>query len=293
MRIVVTGSKGQLAQSLIEQAAQYSWATVITVGRPELDLAIPRSIAPVLARARPDVIVNAAAYTAVDKAESEPDLAMLINRDGAAAVARTAETLGVPIIHISSDYVFNGDKPSPYVETDETGPLGAYGRAKLAGEAAVCSEHSSPIILRTAWVYSTYGANFVKTMLRLAKERDRLRVVDDQIGNPTSAADIADGILRVILQLGKTPRIFGTYHMSGSGETTWCRFARHIFALSKSLGGPVAQVEAIATADYPTPARRPRNSRLDNTLYGKVFEWRLPDWPESLGRCVARLIEEQ
>src|SRR5437868_718300 len=217
MRIAVTGSRGQVVQSLKERSAQHPSVTLIVVGRPDLNLAIPGTVASALECARPDAIVNAAAYTAVDKAESEPDLAMAVNRDGAAAVARTAARLGIPLIHISTDYVFSGDKASPYVESDPVGPLGVYGRTKLAGEEAVRSEHPSPIILRTAWVYSPYGANFVKTMLRLAGERERLRVVDDQIGNPTSALDIADGIFRVVDHASKTESQ-GTYHMSGSGE---------------------------------------------------------------------------
>src|SRR5205085_5984103 len=165
-------------------------------------------------------------------------------------------------IHLSTDYVFSGDKASPYIESDEVGPLGVYGRTKLAGEEAARSEHPSPIILRTAWVYSPYGANFLKTMLRLARERERLKVVDDQIGNPTSALDIADGIFRVVAHAAAKPGIYGTYHMSGSGEVTWYGFARHIFAVSKSLGGPSIPVDAISTAEYPTAAKRPRNSRL-------------------------------
>jgi dTDP-4-dehydrorhamnose reductase len=291
MRIAITGSRGQVAFSLSERSAFNSALTVIPVGRPDLDLANPDSVAPALERARPDVIVSAAAYTAVDKAESEPELAMTINRDGAAAVARAAERLHVPLIHISTDYVFSGEKPAPYVETDAVGPLGVYGRTKLAGEVAVRLEHSSPIILRTAWVYSIHGANFVKTMLRLAGERDRLRVVDDQIGNPTSALDIADGILQVVAQIGRNPGLAGTYHMSGSGEATWCGFARHIFDVSERLGGPSASVEPIPTTSYPTPARRPKNSRLNNGLFAKAFATRLPPWQESVERCVTSLVK--
>jgi dTDP-4-dehydrorhamnose reductase len=290
MRIAVTGSAGQVVRSLTARAGQHPSYSVIAVGRPDLDLAFPETVGPGLERVRPDVIVNAAAYTAVDKAESEPDLAMTINRDGAAAAARTGARLGIPFIQISTDYVFSGDKPAPYLETDEVGPLGVYGRTKLAGEEAVRSEHPSPVILRTAWVYSPYGSNFVKTMLRLAGERDRLRVVDDQIGNPTSALDIADGILHAASLVMERPALNGTFHMTGSGEVTWCGFARHILDVSKGLGGPSVPVEAIATADYPTPAKRPRNSRLDNTRFERTFGARLPEWKKSAERCVALLM---
>jgi dTDP-4-dehydrorhamnose reductase len=290
MRIVVTGSAGQVARSLKERSAQHPPCSVIAVGRPDLDLAFPDTVAPALERARPDVLVNAAAYTAVDKAESEPELAMRVNRDGAAAVARTAARLSIPFIQISTDYVFSGDKTAPYVESDEVGPIGVYGRTKLAGEEAVRAEHPSPVILRTAWVYSPYGSNFVKTMLRLAGERDRLRVVDDQIGNPTSALDIADGVFRVAAHLAASPGFAGTFHMSGAGEVTWCGFARHILAASRSLGGPAIPVEGIPTSEYPTPAKRPRNSRLENRLFERTFGAKLPDWRESVEHCVRQLI---
>jgi dTDP-4-dehydrorhamnose reductase len=291
MRIVVTGLKGQVVQSLKERAGPDRAVTVVAIGRPELDLAIPATIATALERARPDVVVNAAAYTAVDKAESEAELAMAINRDGAAATARAAASLNVPFIQISTDYVFSGEKPLPYVETDETRPLGVYGRSKLAGEVAVAKEHPTAIILRTSWVYSTYGTNFVKTMLRLAGERERVRVVDDQIGNPTSALDVADGIVRVARHIHRDPQLRGIYHMSGTGEATWCGLARHIFAVSRRCGGPSVPVEPISTADYPTAARRPRNSRLDSTRFRRAFREALPPWEDSVERCVRSLIE--
>jgi dTDP-4-dehydrorhamnose reductase len=291
MRIVVTGLKGQVVQSLKERAGPDGAVTVIAIGRPDLDLAIPDTIATALERARPDIVVNAAAYTAVDRAESEAELALTINRDGAAATAHAAASLDVPFIQISTDYVFSGEKPMPYVETDEARPLGIYGRSKLAGEVAVTREHPAAIILRTGWVYSTYGTNFVKTMLRLAGERERLRVVDDQIGNPTSALDIADGIIRVAHRMCRGPRLRGIYHMSGTGEATWCGLARHVFAVSRRLGGPSVPVEPISTADYPTPARRPRNSRLDSTRLSLALSEALPDWQDSVERCVSSLIE--
>jgi dTDP-4-dehydrorhamnose reductase len=290
MRIAITGIKGQVVECLKERASGDDAVEMITLGRPTLDLAIPDTVLAALTAVKPDVIVNAAAYTAVDKAETDQAQAFAINRDGAGAAAAAAAKLGIPFIQISTDYVFSGDKPAPYVETDPTGPLGVYGHSKLAGENAVRASHGSPIILRTAWVYSPYGANFVKTMLRLARDRDRLRVVDDQIGNPTSALDIADGILRITRHLREGVKCAGTYHMSGAGEVNWYGLARHIFSVSKSLGGPSAEIEAIPTSEFPTPARRPKNSRLDNSLFAQTFGESLPQWPKSVEACVTRLV---
>jgi dTDP-4-dehydrorhamnose reductase len=209
-----------------------------------------------------------------------------VNRDGAAAAAAAAARLGVPFIHLSTDYVYPGDKTAPYVEDDATGPLGVYGQSKLAGEVAVRDAHPSPLILRTSWVYSPFGANFVKTMLRVSKDRPVLSVVDDQIGNPTSAMDIADAILRLApgLETG------GTYHLCGSGDVTWCGFAREIFALSAARGGPHPEVKAITTAEYPTPARRPANSRMSMAGFEARFGFRLRPWQDALAETVARLV---
>jgi dTDP-4-dehydrorhamnose reductase len=288
MKAAVTGSAGQIVQSLLERST--SDIEIVPVGRPALDLSVPATIGPALERARPDIIVNVAAYTAVDKAEAEPDLAMAINRDGAAEVARTAQRLHVPIIQISTDYVFSGESVEPYRETDAPGPGGVYGRSKLAGEEAIRAEHAAPIILRTSWVYSPFGTNFVKTMLRLAGERDVIRVVDDQTGNPTAAFDAAEGILRVVSCAVDRPGLAGTFHMSGTGAVTWCGLARHVFAVSAAWGGPVAAVEAIPTSAYPTSARRPRNSRLDTGLFERTFGMRLPKWEASVETCVKRLL---
>jgi dTDP-4-dehydrorhamnose reductase len=195
----------------------------------------------------------------------------------------------VPFIHLSTDYVYPGDKSLPYVESDATGPLGVYGQSKLAGEIAVRAAHPSPLILRTSWVYSPFGGNFVKTMLRLAKDRPVLSVVDDQLGNPTSALDLADAILRILPALGAG----GTYHLCGSGETTWCGFARGIFDASRELGGPSPEVRAITTADYPTAARRPQNSRMSMAAFEARFGFRLRHWREATAETVARLLGEE
>lgn len=298
MRIVVTGGPGQLVLSLIERGAVRAAEAfqVIAVGPPELDLSIPgdEAIFSVLEAARPDVIVNAAAHTAVDKAETESDLVFAINATGAGAVARAAARLGVPLVHVSTDYVFSGNKVGPYIESDVPAPTGVYGASKLAGEQAVLASGADAAILRTAWVYSPFGANFVKTMLRLAETRDELGVVADQHGNPTNALDLADAVLTVAanLKADTAPELRGLFHATGSGDASWAEFATAIFAASAAQGGHSAQVKPITTADYPTPARRPANSRLDCSRLAQRHGVRLPDWRGSTGDVVARLVHE-
>jgi dTDP-4-dehydrorhamnose reductase len=292
VRIVVTGRDGQVARSLAERAA-WSGHEIVLIGRPEFDLAGERrAIADAVAAARPDAIVSAAAYTAVDKAEIDADQAFRVNSAGAGAVAAAAAELAVPLVHLSTDYVFDGSNDAPYVEEDPTGPTGVYGASKLAGEQAVLAAHSNSAILRTAWVYSPFAANFVKTMLRLAGDRDEVSVVADQRGNPTSALDIADGILAVVSNLASRddPALRGMFHMSGEGEASWAEFAQEIFAASAQAGGPNARVRHIATTDYPTPARRPANSRLDCSKLARTHGVRLPEWRSSTRDVVQRLV---
>ncbi|RTM08645.1 MAG: dTDP-4-dehydrorhamnose reductase [Hyphomicrobiales bacterium] len=291
MRLAVTGREGQVAASLVEAARGRDDVEVVAVGRPALDLARPGTVFAALEAARPDIVVSAAAYTAVDQAEDEKDLAFAVNATGAGKVAEAAARLGVPVIHLSTDYVFDGTKDGAYVETDQTAPLGVYGASKLAGEAAVAAANPSHLILRTAWAYSPFGRNFVKTMLRLAADRDEISVVADQWGNPTSALDIADAILHAAARLrdDKDFTTFGIYHLAGTGETNWSGFARHILDTSKALGGPHAQVRDIATSDYPTKARRPANSRLSSAKFTGEFGWTAPGWRTSAGIVVARL----
>src|SRR5579872_1533188 len=293
-RIAVTGKHGQLVTSLIERAREHE-VEIIPVGRPELDLADPGSAHSALAAVAPDVIVNAAAYTAVDRAEQEPELALAVNGGGAGAVAAAAQRLAVPLVHISTDYVFDGLKDRSYREEDEVAPLGAYGRSKRAGELAVMGNAQNFVILRTAWVYSPFGANFLKTMLRLAKTRGEIAVVADQRGNPTCALDVADGVIGVVRNLlarPAEPRLRGVFHMTAAGETTWAGFAKAIFAASAALGGPAAEVKEISTAEYPTPARRPANSRLDCSKLLAIHGVALPGWNASLAACVARVLAE-
>ncbi|RWB74612.1 MAG: dTDP-4-dehydrorhamnose reductase [Mesorhizobium sp.] len=295
MRLAVTGREGQVAASLVEAARGRDEVEVVAVGRPALDLARPDTVLAALEAARPDIVVSAAAYTAVDQAEDEKDLAFAVNATGAGKVAEAAARLGVPVIHLSTDYVFDGAKDGAYVETDPTAPLGVYGASKLAGEEAVAAANPRHIILRTAWVYSPFGKNFVKTMLRLAADRDEIAVVADQWGNPTSALDIADAILHAAARLADDRNFaaFGVCHLAGEGDTNWSGFARHILDTSRTLGGPYAKVRDIATADYPTKARRPQNSRLSSAKFEGVFGWRAPHWREAAGRVVSRLLHDR
>lgn len=292
MRIVVTGREGQVVRSILERG-RLAGHEIIALGRPELDLSGDAAdIVAAFEAARPDVIVSAAAYTAVDKAESESDEAFAVNADGPGAVAKAARKLGVPLIHLSTDYVFDGSKDAPYVEDDMPAPTGVYGASKLAGEEVVLATHSNVAILRTAWVYSPFGANFVKTMLRLAGDRDEVGVVADQRGNPTSALDIADGVLAVAANLASSDdhTLRGIFHMTASGEASWADFAEGIFSASEAAGGPGARVRHIGTADYPTPARRPANSRLDSAKIADAHGVRLPDWRRSTAEVVRRLV---
>jgi len=294
MRIVVTGREGQVVRSLVERGPALGHE-VVPVGRPQLDLAgDPSSLIEGIRLLSPDVVVSAAAYTAVDKAESEPGLAFAINERGAAAVARAAASVGAPLIHLSTDYVFDGNKLDPYIETDPTGPTGIYGASKLAGETAVIDNYSNTAILRTAWVFSPFGSNFVKTMLRIASDRDAIPVVADQLGNPTSAHDIADGVLHVARNLvsSKDEGLRGIFHMTASGDATWADFAEAIFAASRKSGGASAEVRRISTADYPTPAKRPANSRLNSSKLHDGHGVRLPDWRNALNEVVTRLSVE-
>ncbi len=292
MRLLVTGQSGQVLTALVERGRE-AGIEVIPVGRPALDLAAPGDLVALFRPWKPDVVVNAAAYTAVDQAESEPELAMAVNGAGAGVVAAAAKALGCPVIQLSTDYVFDGAKPEPYVESDPVGPIGAYGRSKLAGEEAVAAANPDHAILRTAWVFAANGKNFVRTMLRLAESRSEVSVVADQRGCPSYAPDIADGVIAVARNLvGKrdNPELRGVFHLCGSGETDWAGFAEAIFAEAQARGGPAARVRRIATADYPTPARRPANSRLDGSKLKAVHGVVLPHWRDALGRCLDRLL---
>lgn len=285
MKILVTGREGQVAQSLAERAGSHE---LVFAARPGFDLLDPASIEATIADVRPEMIISAAAYTAVDQAEDEPERAMAANGEAPGVIGRAAAKIGAPVLHLSTDYVFDGSGERAWTEDDPTGPIGTYGRTKLAGEEAVASSGARYAILRTAWVYSPFGNNFVKTMLRLAETRDALNVVADQFGNPTSALDIADALMAVVSRWRDAPEHGANtvYHVAGRGTTNWADFARAIFAESAKQGGPGCTVTSIATAEYPTKAVRPANSRLDCTRFERTFDYRAPKWECSLANML-------
>lgn len=294
MRLLIAGWQGQVARGLVEMAPGDPSVTACAVGRPALDICEAKTIERAMVNTRPDVVINSAAYTAVDKAESEAAQAFAMNRDGARALAEAAAKAGIPIIHISTDYVFDGEKETPYAEDDVTGPVTVYGKSKLEGEDAVRAANPRHVIVRTAWVHSPGGNNFVKTMLRLAGERDHLRVVADQSGNPTYAPHLSSAILDIARQISGQSESFGgwgLYHAAGTGVTTWHGLASEVMRASGELGGPSVPVQPIATADYPTPAKRPANSALDCSKLQRTFGVTLPSWQDGAATCVRRLLD--
>lgn len=292
MKVFVAGFAGQLARALAARAAT-SGDEALALGRPQLDLEL-RAGAERIDAFAPDAIINAAAYTAVDAAETDPTRAFAINRDGAAWLAGIAARRQIPLVHVSTDYVFGGEKRSAYTEDDPTGPQTVYGQTKRAGEEAVLVTYPAALVVRTAWVYSPYGHNFVRTMLRLAAARDALRVVDDQHGNPTSADDLAAVLLEIVRQaVRQTSRPRGIYHAVGAGDTTWFGFAQEIMRLAAQLGARAVPVMPIATADYPTSARRPRNARLACEKLKRDFNLQLPSWRDSLAKTMNALLAVQ
>lgn len=292
MRVLVVGSSGQVARSL---AADRSLAgvSVIAKGRPELDLTSPATIAAAIAETTPDVIINAAAYTAVDQAETEEAEAAALNVDGPGALAGLAREHGIPLIHISTDYVFDGEADHPYGEGDAVAPASAYGRTKLAGEQAVLAAQPQSLVVRTAWVISPYGRNFCKTMLRLAGTHAQLRVVGDQVGSPTYAPHLATALLDIAGRITKdrTAVEWGVLHLANSGYASWYDVAVATMSEAARRGLPNVPVEAITTADYPTPARRPKNSRLNCDKAGERFGVTLPSWQDGVAACVAAIAE--
>jgi len=286
--IMVTGGTGQLATAMEQEGGP----VVRRVGRPGFDFDRPPSIAESVRAMQPAFVVNAAAWTAVDAAEANPDAAGRANRDGPATLAALCADARIPLIHISTDYVFDGNKGTPYTEADPTSPTGVYGATKLEGEQAVLAACPRAIVLRTSWVYSATGKNFVRSMLGAPQKTNRLRVVADQQGCPTSARDLAVAILAVVARLreGWQDRYAGVFHAAGAGSTTWHGLAEAVFQDAAAYGLPVPTVDAIATADWPTPARRPPDSRLDCTKLSQVFGIRLPEWRTGLSRTIAELL---
>ncbi|MEC9328792.1 MAG: dTDP-4-dehydrorhamnose reductase [Pseudomonadota bacterium] len=285
MRILVFGRVGQLGSALAELLPAHHEVTFLD--RPQVDLSQPESVPGLITEHAPELVINSAAYTAVDKAESEPALAQLINADGPAAMAQSCRARDIPLIHYSTDYVFDGTASTPYLEDAAVAPASVYGRTKLAGEQAVAQETGRHIILRTAWLYSHVGHNFLKTMLRVASEGKPLRVVDDQMGSPTFAWDLATASVAAVAALEKgRDDVYGIFHATNSGVTSWHGFAQKIFELA---GVKKADLSPIPTEAYPTPAPRPAYSVLNCDRLEQVFQVRLPDWREALSRCVACL----
>lgn len=291
MKILVPGAGGQIGREL----CRLQWPTGYTVAaldHARLDIAECDQVFEAVARERPDIVVNAAAYTAVDRAESERDEAWAANSAGPANLAAACRDAAIPLIHISTDYVFDGSKAGPYCENDAVRPLGVYGATKEAGERAVREALARHVIVRTAWVYAAHGHNFVRTMLRLASERPVLRVVADQVGSPTSTADFAAAIAAIVEQIGgggSAP--WGTYHFAGAGAVSWHGFAEAIFDLAAPWRGAPPLVEAVATADYPTPARRPKNSVLDCSKIIAAFGIAPRPWREALADVIREVYE--
>ncbi|MEM9810151.1 MAG: dTDP-4-dehydrorhamnose reductase, partial [Pseudomonadota bacterium] len=279
--VLIIGRSGQVAQSLLEAGAGFPDLALTAMGRPDLDITDTASIRHALDAVNPRIVINAAAYTAVDKAEEARDAAFAANADGPGLLACETASRGVPLIHISTDYVFDGSATRPYRPDDATAPLGVYGASKLAGEQRVAEANPQHFIFRTAWVYGAYGKNFLKTMMRVAKTNPQLRVVADQQGGPTSSHDIAEALLQVASQVvrGQSDD-FGLYHLAARGEAVWADFAEAIFEASAAYGGPSAKVERITTAEYPTPAVRPAYSVLDTTRLKQAFGIELPHWHE-------------
>lgn len=290
--ILLTGGAGQVGTEFQRLAPQ--GFEIVAPGRDRLDLGDPDSIAAAVA-ARPwAAVINSAAYTAVDKAQSDPVTAWRVNALAPAAFAWATAQAGIPLIQLSTDYVFDGGKASAYVEDDPVGPVSVYGASKEAGEQAVRVGNPRHVILRTAWVVSPNGANFIKTMLRLAETRDRLTVVDDQQGCPTSATDIAQTLAVIARRLADDDQApAGTYHFVNSGEATWCGLAREIFALAQTKGRTVPTVEAIPTSAYPTPAKRPANSRLDTAKLTRDFGVEPRAWRTAITEVVETLLARQ
>jgi dTDP-4-dehydrorhamnose reductase len=289
VRLLVAGANGQVGWELARQGLRDGYQ-VRAFDHKQLDITDADAVGQRVASA--DVVINAAAYTAVDRAESEPERAFSVNRDGVANVAACCARRGIPLVHLSTDYVFDGSKHLPYLETDEVAPLGIYGRSKEAGEAEVRARVAEHLIVRTSWVYGVHGRNFVKTMLDLGRDREVLSVVADQYGSPTYAADLAGAILKMIGLFRETRRLaWGTYHYCGRGVTTWHGFAEAVFDLAREYTSlKVTRLEAITTADYPTPAKRPANSVLDWGLLAEGFSIRPRAWWESLAEMIHTLF---
>jgi dTDP-4-dehydrorhamnose reductase len=293
-RILVLGASGQVGRELLAALPRFNFLAS-SASRPGFDLTSAESIAKTLA-SRPDAVVNCAAWTAVDAAEDDEAGAFRANALAPGLIARHCANIGIPLIHLSTDYVFDGAKGEPYTEEDLPNPLGAYGRTKLAGEWAALAANPMTMVIRTSWVYAAHGRNFLLTMLRLASERPELRVVADQRGSPTAASHLARAIVAILARIGSTgwkPSYHGVFHATAAGDTTWHGFAEAIFTHSPSCGGPVARVAPITSAEYPTKASRPADSRLDCSRLAETFDVAIPPWQEGLAETIRELRSGQ
>ncbi len=295
MKLLITGRNGQVARSLAERGVNHEGIELHFAARPEVDLERPGAVADVIAEIHPDVVVNAAAYTDVDRAEDEPERATRVNAEAAGEAATAAAALGVPIIQLSTDYVFDGRSDRPYREGEPTGPLNVYGASKLAGEERVRAANDRHLILRTSWLVGPFGRNFVKIMLRLAKERDEISVVADQIGSPTGTLMLADAILSVVerwradagLGLGQT------FHVAGKGACSWADLATEVMRVSAAAGGDSSRIVPIASSDYPTKARRPMFTALNTDRFDRTFAFQPEPWQSMVARTVERLVGDE
>lgn len=296
MKILLFGKNGQVGWELQRALAPLGELVVLGSDSSEFaaDFSDPESLATTVRAVAPQWIVNAAAYTAVDRAESESDLARAINADAPGVLAREAASIGAHLVHYSTDYVFDGSGSTPWVEDAPTGPLGVYGATKLEGEEAIRRSGCLHLILRTSWVYAARGGNFAKTMLKLAQERDALKVIDDQIGAPTGADLLADVTAHAVRQATRQPEVCGTYHLAAAGHTSWHAYAVHVIEQARAQGRPIRvareAIEAVPTSAFPTPARRPGNSRLDTRKLQDTFDLRLPAWQSGVDRMLAEVL---
>jgi dTDP-4-dehydrorhamnose reductase len=298
MKILLLGRSGQVGWELQRALAPLGELIALDFDSPAphcADFTQPDALARTVRALAPQLIVNAAAHTAVDKAEAEPDLAHVINAEAPAVLAREAAALGAWLVHYSTDYVFDGSGSAPWVEDAPTGPLSVYGRTKLAGEETIRASGCAHLILRTSWVYAARGGNFARTMLRLAAERDSLTVIADQVGAPTGAELLADVTAHAVRAAQAAPALGGTYHVAAAGETSWHGYARHVIEFARAAGRPIRvapeRIAAIPTSAYPTPARRPLNSRLDTRKFARSFGLTLPDWRLGVERMLCEVLE--
>ncbi|MFN0263118.1 dTDP-4-dehydrorhamnose reductase [Tepidamorphus sp. 3E244] len=290
-RVLLTGGSGQLGQSILKLASPSAQCSWVAPTRYELDLSDENSVRRLLEGESWSAVVNCAAYTAVDAAESDAVAARAVNSNGPKYLAEACEVAGIPILHVSTDYVFDGRKSAPYVESDVANPLSVYGRTKLDGEELLAKAATRHLILRTAWVHSPYGSNFVRTMMRLARDRQSVRVVADQVGSPTYAPHLAEAIVQITRRVISNPQnvAWGIYNAAGTGETSWAGFAKEVFRHAKCHDLPVANVVRITSNDYPTAAPRPANSRLDCSALKSAFGLQLPSWKQGVKECISSI----